>query len=188
MPGNPLEDDESMWFRPVWETDDEDGLDPPGKAPALLKTLPAEPDYRHPLLSPLARAQDALTRLETRVAVASQAAAEGLRCRLSYREASGWLGYAHVWIHPNDLALRAGGLVGSLGPAFRADQIERVIPATSAAVGSFEESPSDILVNQALSLARLWRQLAEHSMWRPLEDIHETLHFLGCSPPPRRGD
>src|SRR3954471_2991672 len=105
MPGDPEEEDD-YWFRPVWET--EDTLEPPG-TPRARKTAP-EPDLHHPLLEPLARAQEAVTRLETGVELASPAVAEGLRARLSYREAAGWLGYAHVWIHPHDLALRDRGL------------------------------------------------------------------------------
>ena len=105
MPGDP-EEEEDYWFRPVWEA--EDALEPPG-TPRTRKTAP-EPDLHHPLLEPLARAQEAVARLETGVALASPAVAEGLRARLSYREAAGWLSYAHIWIHPHDLALRDGGL------------------------------------------------------------------------------
>ena len=39
------EDDDRFWFRPVWETEEEAALEPPGP-PAI------EPDYDHPLLTP----------------------------------------------------------------------------------------------------------------------------------------
>ena len=177
MPGDPEEEDD-YWFRPVWET--EDALEPPG-TPRARKKAP-EADLHHPLLEPLARAQEAVARLETGVALASPAVAEGLRARLSYREAAGWLGYAHVWIHPHDLALRDRGLTSSYGVAFNAGRLDAAIPAT-AALESFESAPSDIMVNQALQLARLWRRLAEMRTWRPLADIktvRETLQSLGC--------
>ena len=177
MPGDPEEEDD-YWFRPVWET--EDALEPPG-TPRARKKAP-EADLHHPLLEPLARAQEAVARLETGVALASPAVAEGLRARLSYREAAGWLGYAHVWIHPHDLALRDRGLTSSYGVAFNAGRLDAAIPAT-AALESFESAPSDIMVNQALQLARLWRRLAEMRTWRPLADIEtvrETLQSLGC--------
>src|SRR4051794_6033355 len=66
MPGDPEEEDD-YWFRPVWET--EDALEPPG-TPRTRKRAP-EPDLHHPLLEPLARAQEAVARLETGVALAS---------------------------------------------------------------------------------------------------------------------
>ena len=89
------EDEEENWFRPVWETEDE--LDPPGQP--RPRKQPLEPDYHHPLLTPLARAQDALARLEAKAEMASATVAEGLRARLSYLEAAGWLGHAHIWIN-----------------------------------------------------------------------------------------
>jgi hypothetical protein len=121
--------------------------------------------------------------LETGVELASPAVAEGLRARLSYREAAGWLGYAHVWIHPLDLALRDRGLTSSYGVAFNAGRLDAAIPATAALESGFESAPSDIMVNQALQLARLWRRLAEMRTWRPLADtqtVRETLQSLGC--------
>jgi hypothetical protein len=177
MTGDPEEEDD-YWFRPVWET--EDALEPPG-TPRVRKT-PPEADLHHPLLEPLARAQEAVARLETGVELASPAVAEGLRARLSYREAAGWLGYAHVWIHPHDLALRDRGLTSSYGVAFNTGRLNAAIP-TTAALESFESAPSDIMVNQALQLARLWRRLAEMRTWRPLADtqtVRETLQSLGC--------
>src|SRR5271163_4737916 len=94
------EDDEEVWWRPPWETDDEPALEPPG-TPSPRKAA-VEPDYTHPLLTPLAQAQDAIARLEARAEAASPAVAEGLRARIAYREAAGWLTYSNIWIHPQD--------------------------------------------------------------------------------------
>jgi hypothetical protein len=97
------ENEEEDWFRPPWETEEE--IDPPGIRPRVRKP-PSEPDYGHPLLTPLARAQT-----------------------------------------------------------------------------EFEMAPSDILVNESLQLARLWRRIAELRSWRPLEDagaLRESLRALGC--------
>src|ERR1700742_1035983 len=74
------EDDDLDLWRPPWETDTAD--QPPG---ALRRRQPvAQPDDRHPLLAPLARAQDAVARLEARIEAASPAVAEGARARMSY--------------------------------------------------------------------------------------------------------
>ncbi|MGH7086858.1 MAG: hypothetical protein ACREFN_17920, partial [Acetobacteraceae bacterium] len=116
MPGGP-EEQEETWWQPAWESDVEADLEPPG--PFSPRRLPAEPDDSHPLLAPLARAQDAVARLEARAEAASPAVAEGLRARMSYREAAGWLAHAHIWIHPQDLALRDANLTGSYGAAAR---------------------------------------------------------------------
>src|SRR5271166_577718 len=135
MTGDP-EEDEEPWWRPPWETDDEAALEPPG-APHRRQPA-AEPDYDHPLLVPLARAQDAVARLESRIEAASPVVAEGLRARTSYREASGWLAHAHIWIHPQDLALRDAGLTGSYGAAARAGRLESELPATAAQGSGFD--------------------------------------------------
>jgi HTH DNA binding domain len=169
------------WFRPVWETEDE--LDPPG--PPRPRKQPVESDYRHPLLTPLARAQDAVARLEARAEMASDAVAEGLRARLSYREAAGWLRCAHVWIHPRDLALRDSALTGSYAAAAAADRLQSALPSTVGGESEFEVPPSDVVVNNALQLARLWRRIAELRSWRPLADagsLREALQSLGCAP------
>ena len=140
------EDEEEYWFRPVWETDDEAALDPPGRPRAQRQ--PAEPDYRHPLLTPLARAQDALTRLEARAEMASAAVAEGLRARMSYLEAAGWLRCVHIGIHPWDLALRDNGITGSYAAAAVADRLHGELPSTVLREGGIEAVPSDILVKR----------------------------------------
>ena len=182
MPGDPEEEQEGEnWFRPVWETEEDESLDP-----ARVKRCrqPAkEPDFNHPLLHPLARAQDALARLETGTELATASVAEGLRARMGFREAAGWLAHAHVWIHPHDLALRDRGSTNSYGAAFGAGRLPAEIPATTALETSFDSPPSDITVNQALSLARLWRRLGEMGTWRPLADtqaVRETLQALGA--------
>ena len=171
------DDDEAAWWRPVWADEE---AEPPGK---LRPPKPAAaPDYRHPLLAPLARAQDAVARLEARADAAAPVIAEGLRARLAYREAAGWLLFARVGIHPRDLALRDAGLTGSYGPAALAGRLEAELPATTAQGYEFEVAPSDLAVNQALRLAQLWRRLAEFRTWKPLADaeaMRETLRFLG---------
>ena len=184
MPDDPAVDDDDFWFRPVWETDDEVALDPPG-APRTRKP-PSEPDYDHPLLTPLARAQDAVARLEAKAESASPAVAEGLRARMAYLEAAGWLRCAHVWIHPWDLALRDSGVTGSYAAAAVGDRLQRELPSTVTAESGFAAPPSDIVVNDALRLARLWRRIAELRTWRPLADaatLRETLRSLGCRTP-----
>ena len=164
MPGDPEKEDED-WFQPPWETETEADLEPPGSSRA--RAAAAEPDYRHPLLVPLAQAQDAVTRLEARAEGASAPVAEGLRARMAYREATGWLSYAHVSIHPHDLALRDRGLTGSYGAAFLSGRLEAQIPSTASREFGFESAPSDIVVGQALRMAQLWRRLAELRTWRP---------------------
>ena len=163
-----LGDEDEGLFRPVWETEDEAALDPPGFPRA--RRQPAEPDYQHPLLTPLARAQDAVARLEARAEMASPAVAEGLRARLSYLEAAGWLRCVHIGIHPWDLALRDSGITGSYAAAAVADRLHGELPSTVRQEGGVEAAPSDILVNDALRLARLWRRLAELRTWQPLHD------------------
>src|ERR1700735_5534552 len=147
--GSGDEDDEESLWRPVWETEDE--TEPPGKPRS--RQAAREPDYTHPLLGPLARAQDAVARLEARAEAAPPGVAEGLRARLAFREAAGWLAYSHVWIHPRDLALRDGGLTGSYGPAASIGRLEAELPATTAQGSDFEVAPSDHAVDQALRLA-----------------------------------
>jgi hypothetical protein len=171
------EDEDEVW-RPSWEIDD--GVAPPGDP--RPRRLAVEPDYTHPLLTPLARAQDAVARLEARTDAASSTVAEGLRARMAYREAAGWLAHAHIWIHPQDLALRDAGLTGSYGAATQAGRLKRELPATAARESGLDVAPSDLAVELALRLARLWRRLAEFRTWAPLADaaaVRETLQSLG---------
>jgi HTH DNA binding domain len=173
-------DEEENWFRPVWEIEDEAALDPPGSSRSRRRS--AEPDYHHPLMTPLARAQDAVARLEARAEMASDIVAEGLRTRLSYLEAAGWLRCAHVWIHPRDLALRDSVITGSYAAAAAVDRLPAALPSTAAQASEFDIPPSDISVNTALALGRLWRRIAELRTWRPLTEagsLRERLRPLG---------
>ena len=86
----------------------------------------------HPLLVPLAEAQDAVARLEATAATASAAVVEGLRARVAYREAAGWLAHTHTWIHPRDLALRDAGLTGSYTAAALAGRLDAELPTMTA--------------------------------------------------------
>jgi hypothetical protein len=65
------------------EAGDEAALDPPD--PPRARRRPVEPDYDHPLLTPLVRAQDAVARLEASAEMASDAVAEGLRAPVTSR-------------------------------------------------------------------------------------------------------
>jgi hypothetical protein len=186
MAGDP-EDDAGLWLRPAWEMEDEDDLAPRGAV--RPRKAPPAPDYDHPLLTPLARAQDALARLQAKAGAASAVVVEGLLARTSYLEASGWLRHAHVWIHPWDLALRDHGATTSYGAAARGGRLATVLPATTAwhgDLGDVAETGAiglDIAANRALSFARMWRRLAELHTWRPLADaetVRQTLQSLGC--------
>ncbi|MCW3476906.1 helix-turn-helix domain-containing protein [Limobrevibacterium gyesilva] len=124
------------------------------------------------LLQPLARAQDALARLEATAAAVSPDVREGLRARLAYREAAGWLAHHGHWIHPVDLALRDAGLTGSYTAARLGARLPSVLPVTTrdAEAGEGEaDVPEDQDVALALTVARLWRRLAELRTWQPLE-------------------
>src|SRR6516165_5747554 len=103
MPGGAQKTEENP-FQPPWETEDEAELELP--SPARARKTSPEPGYDHPLLSSLARAENAVARLQAKTEAASDVVAEGLRARMSYLEASGWLTHAHIGIHPWDLALR----------------------------------------------------------------------------------
>ena len=176
------DDDDDFWFQPVWKTEDEEAPSgaPPRRQPA------SAPDYAHPLLAPLARAQHAVSRLDARAEAAAPVIAEGLRARLALREAAGWLAWARFSIHPRDLALRDAGLTGAYGPAALADRLAAELPATTAQGTIFELAPSDLAVHQALSMARYWRRLAEMRSWRPIADataMRELLASIGAGQP-----
>jgi len=150
--------------------------------------MPAGDTDTHPLLSPLAEAQDAVARLEASAAAASSAVIEGLRARVAFREAAGWLGHAHTWVHPRDLALRDAGVTGSYTAAALADRLDAELPATTMQGASPDIVPSDDVTGAALRLARLWRRLAERRTWRPIRGpaaVRETLASLGW---PAAGD
>jgi hypothetical protein len=186
MAGDP-EEEAGFWLRPVWETEDEADLEPPG--PLRTRKKVPKPDFEHPLLTPLARAQNAVARLEAKTEAASAIVAEGLRARMSYLEAAGWLRHAYFWISANDLALRDHGASTSYGAAVHEGRLENVLPATVAEHSDLGEmAPTaligiDLAANRALALARLWRRLAELRSWRPLADaeaVGEALKSLGC--------
>ena len=139
-------------------------------ATAVRRRAPSGDPDGHPLLLPLAEAQDTVARLEATVAAASPAVVEGLRARIAYREAAGWLAHAHTWIHPRDLALRDAGLTGSYAAAALAGRLGAELPTMTARDSRPDVVPSDEVVGGALRLARLWRRLAEHRTWRPIAD------------------
>ncbi len=161
--------------------------DPAGLIPsaaAVPRRMPAGETDAHPLLAPLAEAQDAMARLEATAATASSAIVDGLRARVAYREAAGWLAHAHTWIHPRDLALRDAGLTGSYTAADLAGRLDGALPTMAAQDSKSDVVPSDDMVGSALRLARLWRRLAEHRTWRPIADaaaVRDTLASLGWS-------
>jgi hypothetical protein len=113
-----------------------------------------------PLLIPLARAQDAVARLEAGVEAASADVAAGLRARVSLHEASGFLGHRQTTVHPRDLALHEAGLTGSYAAASILGTLANELPWTFADGQTLEGAPRDWIVDQALHFARLWRGLA----------------------------
>jgi hypothetical protein len=137
------------------------------------------------LLLPLARAQGGLARLEASAAAASEAVREGLRARLAFREAAGWLAHQGHWVHPIDLALRDAGLTGSYAAAQLGQRLPSVLPATTSATATRAtttgEVPEDQDIALALTVARLWRRLGEQRGWRPLENP-TALAPLGALP------
>ena len=142
-----------------------------------------DPEDSRDLLLPLARAQDGLARLEATAAAASEAVREGLRARLAFREAAGWLAHQGHWIHPTDLALRDAGLTGSYAAARLGQRLPSVLPATTQAAEEAQDAPEDQDIALALTVARLWRRLGEQRTWRPLENL-EALAPLGEGGPP----
>jgi hypothetical protein len=110
--------------------------------------------------------------------------AEGLRTRLSFLEAAGWLRHVHFAIHPLDLALREYGAVTSYGAAAHGDRLGAALPWTTVQEGELEVAPSDITVGVALRYARRWQRLGEHRSWHPLESVgalREALHSRGTN-------
>jgi hypothetical protein len=108
--------------------------------------------------------------LEASVAAALSAVIEGLRARIAYREAAGWVAHTHTWIHPRDLALRDAGRTGSYTVASLASRLDIALPTMTAGGSQPDVVPSDRVVGMALRLARLWRRLVEHRTWRPVAD------------------
>jgi HTH DNA binding domain len=163
----------------IFDDDSAGFLSPP---PSARRRLPVSDADTHPLLAPLVDAQDAVARLETLATTASAAVADGLRARIAYREAAGWLAHTHTWIHPRDLALRDAGTTGSYAVAALAGRLDAELPTMTTAGSRPDVVPSDQIVGTALRLARLWRRLAEHRTWRPVADVaavRGTLDSLG---------
>jgi len=188
MSGLPDEDEQPYWAS-AFDAQDEIELDPPLLPKAAR---PAETDLHHPLLLPLSHAQNAVARLEASVATASPAIAEGIRARIAYREAAGWLAHVSAWIHPNDLALRDSGLTGSYIAACKNDRLRAQLPSMAATGTVPDVIYSEQYIAAALRFAQLWRRLAELRTWRPLADINavrETLTSLAWRHrPPEEAD
>ena len=166
----PIED-EGFRLPSVWDDPEEAEIPRPRSAPE-----------RSRLLLPLAEAQDALARLEASIEASSPAVAEGLRARIGFIEAAGWLAHVGAPAHPRDLALREAGLTGSYTIALAAGRLRREMPASFAEGELVETAPEDWAVNLALTHARRWRRLAEHASWQPLrsaETLQEELARFG---------
>jgi hypothetical protein len=162
MSGLPTEEEELWRDR---RTGINDGI---GLVPALPRERTfSDLDLAHPLLIPLSRAQHSVTRLETAVAAASDAVAEGIRARMAYAEAAGWLAHVSTWIDPNELAVRDSGLRGAYIPALR----KAILKAPAATVDEFEPVSPKRHIAAALRFATQWRRLAEFTTWRPLADV-----------------
>lgn len=142
------------------------------------RVKPTSPAEDHPLIGPLAAAAEAMARLDALVSVASPDVATGLRARMAYKEAAGWLGYSHVRIHERDLALRASHHTSSYSAAALRGDVRPALPNTMAG-GGLDAVPDDNLVNQALRLAQLWPRLAELKTWSPLADAQALKQTLG---------
>ena len=138
------------------------------KAPAHRQSEPV--GAGEVLLIPLARAQDAVARLEAAVAAAPDAVAAGLRARLALFEAAGFLAHCGSAVHPHDLALREANLTGSYTLAALTGQLREAAPWTTAA-GEGGAVADDHLVADALAYARQWRRLAELATWQPLRSV-----------------
>ena len=131
--------------------------------------------------SRLSQAQNGVARLEASVATASPAVAEGIRARIAYGEAAGWLANVSTWINPNDLALRDSGLTGTYLAAAPSGVLQTHLPSKAA----MDTTPELLFLEQniaaALRFARHWRRLAEFKTWRPLADaaaVRETVDSL----------
>ena len=116
-------------------------------------------------------AQDALARLEASAEGTSSPIRAGLRSRLSYREAAGWLAQQGFWVHPLDLALRDMHLTGAYAAATLGTRLPSVLPATTARHPAAEALPDDRDVATALRIAQRWRRLAELPSWAPEGDL-----------------
>jgi hypothetical protein len=160
---------------------DEDDFDLIDRSLAVRAKIPSE---EHKLLTPLASAQDALTRLDATAAMCSRDVLEGLRTRMAFKEASGLLAYSHVWVHPLDLALRSSHHTSSYASASLKGDLRPALPNTLSAAYRLDVLPEDSLVDLALRYASMWRRLADLSTWfagldGDLSILQETLGKLG---------
>ena len=173
-PSDHLEED---FLPPSWQFRDEPMED---DQPALTFWPVAERRRPDPLLIPLARAQDAIARLEAGVEAASDDVATGLRARVSLHEASGYLGHRQTTVHPRDLALHEAGLTGSYAAASILGTLANELPWTFADGQTRDATPNDRIVDQALHYARLWRQLATQAGAHRPERWPNALALLGA--------
>src|SRR5690349_10517041 len=127
--------------------EDEDLFRPPWEEASLPNAGPH--DDSGALLLPLARAQDAVARLEASVAAAPDDLAAGLRARLALFEAGGFLAHQGPPVHPHDLALRAAHLTGSYTLAALTGRLKKEAPWTTAN-GDVGAVADDHLVAHAL--------------------------------------
>jgi hypothetical protein len=156
-PSDHLDDLDEDFLPPSWQFQPE----PPDEDQAATPFWPVAERHRpDPLLIPLARAQDAIARLEAGVEAASDDIVIGLRARVSLHEASGYLGHHQTTVHPRDLALHEAGLTGSYAAASILGTLANELPWSFANGMEKDAAPRDWLVAQALHYARLWRQLA----------------------------
>jgi hypothetical protein len=79
-------------------------------------------------LIPLARAQDAVARLEALVGACTADIAAGLRARFALFEAAAFLAHHSPAVHPHYLALRDAGLTGSFAVAAMSGRLKQEAP------------------------------------------------------------
>jgi hypothetical protein len=104
-------------------------------APALAAAHRPSGWYGRDAARPADRGQDALARLDARAAAAPEPLRAGLRARLAFREAAGWLAASGAWVHPLDLALRADHLTGRFDTVGQLGRAAQALPNTLAAGG-----------------------------------------------------
>ena len=166
-------------------------------APAAPATDPAVDSPGWPaLLAPLAAAEDALSRLDAGAAAASDAVREGLRARLAFAEAAGWLrAIGRAWVDPRDLALAEAGLLGGFAAAALAGRAAGALPMTAGVLGApgraaatlrdeADRLPDGDALLRALALARALRRLAATG-WDPLASLAATTAALAALDPGR---
>jgi hypothetical protein len=166
---------------PMEYQSDEDDFDVSKRSLAPQAKTPSE---EHKLLVPLASAQEAVTRLDALASMGSPDVVEGLRARMAFREAAGLLAYAHVWVHPLDLALRASHHTSSYASASLKGDLRPALPNTMTGGYRPDSVPDDTMVDQALRYAGLWRRLGDLTTWfagvdGDLPVLEETLGKLG---------